>query len=649
MIEYKNNGKLLESVEELPDLFNAEHLFLDFETTSGDKKLTSLNPWHNCDVAGICITTDDNPNAYYVPVGHTKGNLSKDIVYPWLNKVVSTCKSWVNHNIKYDAHVFQINIAKEVWNCTLIDTLTLAKIIDSDRVIKGGYSEDALSNAWLNEDISMCKKALIPYLHNNKDWGMIPPFVIGEYGCQDVLTARRLFKYILANIPEQCKRVAETEIALTRVLFETEQTGLCVNPTQLRIKELFLLRRLLEIDAELADIVGRSFNPGSPKDCFEVLCNQYGLPVLARTNQDDPKKPHNPSFDKKALIQYLHHPHAPEGVVERIQEYRGLSILNSLFVQTFQKLHINNVLHPSYNQCVRTGRLSCKQPNAQQQSKKSKELILPPKDHYFLSFDYAQIEFRVIIHYIQDQYCIDAYKKNPDIDFHQWIADMVPTKRGPAKTINFMMGFGGGKAITVKALAANMEIVGELQLKIDKLVEENKLDPSKTAQYFNMLCEKRALYVYKKYHETLPTLKRTSYRVSDSLRRKGYIFNFYGRHRHLPASVSYQAFPSLCQSTAADIMKERTVALHNKLQGTSIKIVASVHDETLLIVPKEFSSDPYLIPTILNLLETIPIPMRVPIRCSAGESSKDWRTASESAKAINYKESDIKDFSRWRT
>ena len=66
MIEFSNHGVLVEDSSELPSL-SGQRLYLDFETTSGDPKKISMNPWFNCEILGACITSDDVENAWYVP------------------------------------------------------------------------------------------------------------------------------------------------------------------------------------------------------------------------------------------------------------------------------------------------------------------------------------------------------------------------------------------------------------------------------------------------------------------------------------------------------------------------------------------------------------------------------------------------------
>jgi len=323
---------------------------------------------------------------------------------------------------------------------------------------------------------------------------------------------------------------------------------------------------------------------------------------------------------------YSTHPYAPTELIEAIIEYRKLSTLNSLFIQKYQSLlAADNRLHPNYNQCVRTGRMSCTDPNMQQLDKSAKKFIHPPEGCAFLSFDESQIEFRIIVHYINDERCIKAYNDNPDTDFHQWVADMAGISRKPAKTMNFMMGYGGGKAKAVKTLASNAEVIGDLK-------EASKGDKGA----FELLAKARAEQIYNDYHVTLPTLKTTMRRAASICASRGYIRNLHGRRRYLSPEQSHRAFNSLCQGEAADIQKEVTVAVSKALRGTPIKMVANVHDATLFYGPIEVMKDPRVHAAIGYILEHPQIKLRVPLRVSMGYSEKNWAEADENSKALQY-------------
>jgi len=630
MLKFDNGGQLVEDVCELPRLTNAKNLYCDFETTSFDPKQEAFKPYHGHRIAGICITADDLKPAWYIPIrcNHEKWNLPLKPVLKWLDKTINSCEDWVNQSVKFDAHFAKQDDID--FNCRLVDTMVLAKLIQSDRY---SYGLSALSFEWLEEDISPLEKRLKAYLSGckSKDYGDVPGDIIGEYGCQDVFTARKLYKYALRRRQDQVKDVWETEIKLTPVLFDMEVTGLRVDPQELAKKQLTVLYQLSLLEEELHTLTEFPIRPHTNEDCYEVMCNKYGLPVLGRTDKGDP------SFDKDTLTSYRAHPLVSESenlttIVKKIQRYRKLHTLHNFFIAPYREHEVDGLMHSNYNQIVRTGRLSCRRPKAQQLSPEAKELIHPLDGTDFIRWDYSQIEFRLIVHYIQDVAAIKAYNENPDTDFHLWVAEMCSMPRKPAKNVNFAVAYGGGKRKVVTMLASNMTLVGYLQKKVEELIKADKIDVSQRQQVFDLLCTRKAEHVYQTYHDTLPGLKRTSKRASTNLIIRGHVYNAYGRQRHLPPVAAFRAFNTIIQSCAADVIKERTVAFaprYNKaVRESGVLPCASVHDETLLYVPKEISNDKHALREQRDIFENTTVKFRVPIRISCGRSSTNWKEAS---------------------
>ena len=609
MLTFDNGGILVQDPSELPPLPGSiRRLYADYETASDSSSEVSTNPWHHCRPIGLAVTWDAERPAWFVP--HAEWSVR------WVQDLLARSDAWVNHNVKYDAHVAQnagIVVPKRL---RLVDTVVAAKLVDSDRQFKGGYGLDVLSRDVLREDITQYEEALQPYLYRNKDYGRIPVDVLAEYACQDVLTNRRLDRWQQQAMHEDYLQLWDTEQRLTSVLWRMEQRGMRVVPQKLRIADLVTLAKMVKLEEELATIVGRSFRPNVNEDCFEVLCVQYGLPVLGWTDTG------NPSFDKEAIAAYDSHPLSPRPVIERIAAFRKLNTFRNLFVVPFQALHVDGVLHPSYNQRVRTGRMSCKDPNAQQQSKLSKELFVPREGNAFMSADYSQIEFRYMMHYIQDSKVIAAYCENPDADFHQLVADMAGIKRRPAKTVNFMIGFGGGKKKTVKKLSTDKDVVGDVLRQVEHIADEGARKKA-----FDALCWDRGVKVYEDYHAMLPGIKITSRKAESLARQRGYVRDWYGGHRHLDREHCHIAFNSINQASAAALQKERTVALDEELDGTGIYIDALVHDETLMEGPTEVVRDPRVRRDVAAIMERPARPIRVPVRVSVGVSAESWAAA----------------------
>lgn len=934
MLTYSNGGRLVQDISELSNPPTViERLYLDVETTSKNPKKDALNPWRNCWVAGIAVTWDDMPGAYYVPIAHaaTVWNLPRDKVIAWLKKVMRAAKVWVNHNVKYDAHAIANDLGITFTN-EHVCTVVRSKILDSDRQFRGGYGLDAVSRDWLHEDIGHFEQALKNQLGKSKDYGVVAADIMGDYACQDVISNRRLDRYLAANMPAESSPVVETETALTSLLIKMERRGLLVKPRELLVEKLFTLQRMVAVEQELHEEVGYAFLPTSNADCFDVLCNKYGLPVISYTEKDDGTRG-NPSFDKETLEMYRARIDAPKKVVELMLEYRKLSTFNGLFLDTYSDLAIPvdseySLLHPNHNQCVRTGRMSVSDPNTQQLDKRAKRLIHPGHGHSFMSADAcipagtllptpygdkpieivanellpvltvtesgdlkftalsrggrvgfgpiykitfddgssfectgdhglitydgerinckdlqfnqrlrhikdttfsafgpgvypawrmhgryytkhrlsaewaageqidpsvyhvhhidddktnwsvtnleiknrqdhlsehakanyesqdhelrvkrlreslmlrrsyvgsgnpnwsggklvfacehcgkpfekwpsqqirycsarcksngrskslekawaerkaklqkahesdqnykvinveyvrddwffsitvpetgnyvttnglinlnSQIEFRTIAHYTQDPDIIKAYNDNPDVDYHQRVADMCGIKRRPAKTVNFSVAFGQGKKATVALLEVDEDVVSAIKDQIDELVNAGELALDGRDRAFKSLARRKGEALYDLYHETFPNIRAVSRAACNAALQRGYVRNIRGRRRYLPQEHAHKAFNTLNQSSAADIIKERMVAVSHELEGTGIELVTQVHDELVFVGPTEVLNDPKTTRDIIAILEDVQC-LRVPVRFRYGVSNENWKEAAGQEKAV---------------
>ena len=697
------NKVLIEDASELPiGATTCKELYHDVETTSFQFDEYGNQPYNGHRVCGSCVTWDDHPRAYYIPVRHNTngkllpGNVSIDKYQQWCKDTLKNpnLKRWTNQNIKFDMHFLLQEGAEipriggpEIW-CTL----THAKLLDTDRLTKGGYGLDALSSWLLNENINEYELQVKQYLQRLKqknkkavDYGHVAIDIMANYGCQDALTTRAVALELRKRCPEVSREVWKTETLLTPILFDMERDGEHVDSEALQLKELELLTELTVIEEQIQKMTGQSCTPSNTNHCFEMLCGKYGLPVLAWTEGETG----NPSFTYDALLQYLALPEVMYDkkltwLITTMMDYREKHTLLTYFVQPYLRFQVNGIMHPTYDQCKRTGRLGCKEPNMQQLSPEAKELILPGKGRAFLCCDYSQIEFRLLVHYMNNPEAVEAYNRNPDTDFHQWVADMCGINRKPAKNVNFAMGYGGGKLKVVTMLAGDKSLIGklndiaiemcknnEINIEIYDFIKEvvkrgddmrykenpktiklaagllNKIEeltPEDSPALFAMLCKQRGEEVYRQYHARLPELKRESRAAASVCARNGFVKTPYGRQRHLPRNMSWLAINSVTQGWAADIIKERTVALAPRYNATTrelgLSLAAQVHDENRFVGDEEATRNPIAVRHVTSIMENHIVPIRVPIRSSASWSNKNWREASDD-KSPNYKKLEI--------
>lgn len=641
MIEVETNLFLVETLRDLEEMVSIlagkEVGFMDLETTSKNPKLTSLNPWHHCWIAGIAITTGlgDAP-AFYIPVCHEKTLFSNSVNLPLgavleaVQKIAASWKLWVNQNVKYDMHVLK-NETGWIPDCTVEDLATVAKIHDSDKFL---YNLTVLAPEYAGVDIKPYEDSLSPYKVDNKDYGRIPVEVMAPYACTDVTTVRTCWNTLNRLLDSELDYIRIMERAVLSVLYETERAGLTVDPAEVKVNRICVGHELLMRSDRLAEEIDfPGFNVGSPKDMNEFFVNRLGLPVVKWTNEEDDDKISNPSFGKEAMVEYLVHPRAPTAIVKEVLEIRKLSKFHSAFLVPYDTLSIDGNVHSDYNQLIRTGRMSCKQPNAQQLNKVAKKLLRPKPGCSLLSIDQSQIEFRNIVHYIRDERCTKAYLENPDTDFHSWVSSIAHVSRSVSKTINFLLAFGGGKGKLIKALVKDPDLVAGLKHEADVMRTEG-VPIDVVEAHFNKKSEELAVGLYETYMKAMPNLKRTSYAVADAARQQGYVRTLYKRRRHLKPERSHIAFNTACQGTAADYVKDSLVRLQPLCQSAGVDIVAIVHDSIVFNGPHDVvESEDFLIKVLEIMEKPEPLmPLRIPIRCAYGYSRNNWYEADNAQK-----------------
>lgn len=611
------DGMVLQPGDALPPVGDGR-VFLDAETTSFDPSVRALDPWKGHRIVGVGYALDDEGPAWYLPLRHREGNLDLATVVRWLSDVMRRTSSWCNHNLKFDAHFLAADGVEPP--AEVEDTLTLAKVVDSSRM---SYALDQLGRDLLgagkhDEQLDAWVKGA-----RTKNWGDAPIDLLGQHCCGDVVMTRALLRRLLRDLPADCERIWQLERRVTLALYDVERAGLRVDVHELKVTALRLMAELLGLEEDLAELAGFAMNPSSNDDCYAALCVAHGLPVMGRTDAGDP------SFDVEALQHYSRLPQVSENaslsrLVESIAAHREKATLLHLFVEPYLELQVDGVLHPSYNQAVRTGRMSCSHPNAQQLSSEAKRLVHPAPGWAFLGCDYSQIEFRILVHYMQNPEALRAYAEDPDTDYHSWVAQLCGIPRRPAKNVNFAMGYGAGRPKVVRMLAQEPELVRDLMLRVDEAIAAGRLAASSRKAAFDSACQRRGQEVYRLYHSRLPELRRVSRQATRNAEQRGYVFNGYGRRRRLSRREAYRALNTVAQSFAADIMKDRLVATAPRYcrETRGLQQCAVVHDEVLFHGPSDELRAAQA--WIESTLEHPECSLRVPVRCKAKWSTRSW-------------------------
>lgn len=185
-------------------------------------------------------------------------------------------------------------------------------------------------------------------LKKEDGYDKIPRGIVVPYAITDAVGTHRLYKALKPRVlrfEDMTSKYAE-EMELTLVLLDMENAGLGVIPEYVNDKVREYTKRLLKIDLRIQSIVGKpvgkdakagEFNPGSDDQIKEMFT---GLGF------------ERDSYAAKVL-EKIDHP-----LAGAILERREVSKLLSTYLRAIQEEQRNDVLHPSFNQNVSTGRMS---------------------------------------------------------------------------------------------------------------------------------------------------------------------------------------------------------------------------------------------------------------------------------------------------
>lgn len=384
-------------------------------------------------------------------------------------------------------------------------------------------------------------------------------------------------KKIFEQLREQGldKVYREIELPLIPVVEAMEKRGILVDKKFLADLSVRYHQEQDKISRQIFELVGHEFNLNSPKQLGEILFTELKIPLKGMK-----KTAGGALSTRESELQKIVEAHP---VIPLILNYRELQKLLSTYIDNLPTmLDGGDRLHTTLNQAgTTTGRMSSNNPNLQNIPAKGelgpeiRKAFVASPGFEFLSFDYSQIEMRVLALLSGDEDLQNIFLNGQDI--HASVASRVfgvpldkVTKdmRRKAKVINFGIIYGMG----VNALRANLGGTRE------------------EAQHF-----------YDQYFATFPTIKDYFDGVIKKAGQVGYTETWFGRRRYFPglhsklpfvrASAERMAMNAPLQGTAADIIKRAMVEVGAELTKAKLdeeaSLILQIHDELLLEVKKD--------------------------------------------------------------
>ncbi len=604
--------------QSFPDLSQYETVSIDLETK--DSNLLTLGPgWTRKDGYVIGVAVAAGENSWYFPVAHQSGNMSKKIVYKWLQKLCDDeTITKVFHNALYDLGWLRAE-GIEVKG-KIIDTMIAAPLLDENRK---WYNLNSLARDYLGEfkDEKLLKSAADEFGVDPKS-GMwkLPPRYVGKYAEQDALITLKLWDNLRKKITqEECSSIFELETSLLPVLFEMKTKGVRVDVDKAQQTKKDLTKIEKSLIEEIVKDTGVTVEPWVATSVAKVF-DAVGL-SYSRT-----EKSGSPMFTKQFLSNQTH------PIAQKIIKIREINKANTTFVDTILEHSHNGRIHCDFHSLrsdgggTVTGRFSSSNPNLQQIPARDPEikklirgLFIPEEGHKWGSFDYASQEPRWLVHYCATLTGVDKHPQIDDVvkmyhdgnaDFHQMVADMANIPRKQAKTVNLgiMYGMGKGKLANVmdidveeaeKLLQTYNQKVPFLRSLSDKAMDR----ASSTGVIRTWLGRKCRFDMY----------EPCSYGFNKALPMKEAIKE-YGEKGRVRRAFTYKALNRLIQGSSADQTKKAMVECYKE----GLCPMLTVHDELCFNIENQKQAD-----KIVEIMTTCVPDLKVPFEVDA-ELGNNW-------------------------
>jgi len=223
-----------------------------------------------------------------------------------------------------------------------------------------------------------------------------------------------------------------------------------------------------------------------------------------------------------------------------------------------------------------------------------------------VSFDYSQVELRIVAALAKDKKMLAAFDRGEDI--HTVTAaeiwkisqkEVTKDQRRIAKAINFGLIFGQGPQ--------GLSITADISFADAKKFIEA-------------------------YFKTYPGVKNYMEETKELARKRGYVETLFGRRRPLPeihsmlhqvrAQAERMAINMPVQGTEADMIKMAMIKLHEILpqHSSRARMLLQVHDELLFEIPKdEVNKLPPIIKEIMETIDKIGVTIVVDVK-----AGKNW-------------------------
>ncbi|NNH78118.1 DNA polymerase I [Acinetobacter sp. ANC 5380] len=569
----------------------------DTETTSLDYRVAEM--------VGFSLAFDAN-DAYYIPLAHdyedAPEQLNRETILAQIKPILEDDSvQKIGHHLKYDAHILQNHgIELQGW---YFDTMLASYVLNS---VATRHGMDDVARLYLSHLTTTFEQVAGKGV-KQKTFNQIEIETAAHYAAEDAHVTYRLYEVLskkLQAIPELNNILHNIEMPVARVLTIMEENGIELDLKFLDQLSVEFSNTIQNLENQITELAGQSFNVSSPKQVGEVLFDKLGLKGGKKTATGQ-------YSTSESILEKIDHP-----ITALILEYRGLSKLKSTYTDGLQKQANNDSgrVHTSYHQALTTtGRLSSTDPNLQnipvreEIGRQIRKAFIAPEGRVLLAADYSQIELRLMAHLSQDEALVDAFKHGQDV--HRRTAaevlgialeDVTNDQRRQAKAVNFGLLYGMSEFGLIRQLG---------------FTRQESQDYIK--QYFH-----RYPGIYEYMQRTRQVALEQGF-VETILGRRLYTPDIDARNMMVRKGAERAAINAPLQGSAADIIKMAMIEVDKMLPKDQAKMLLQVHDELVFEVDADIADE--LAPKLAEVMQSV-VKLSVPLIVEVGKGM-NWDEA----------------------
>lgn len=569
----------------------------DTETTSLDYRIAQI--------VGFSVAFDAE-DAYYVPLAHDYENapeqLNREIILAQIKPILEDDNiQKIGHHLKYDAHVLENHgIQLAGW---YFDTMLASYVLSS---VATRHGMDDVARLYLSH-LTTTFEQIAGKGAKQKTFNQIDIETAAHYAAEDAHVTYRLYEVLYEKLklhPELLNILLNIEMPVARVLTSMEENGIQLDLAFLDQLGCDFAETMKNLEQQIEEMAGESFNVSSPKQVGEILFDKLGLKGGKKTTTGQ-------YSTSESILEKLEHP-----IAELILNYRGLSKLKSTYTDGLCKQANNDThrVHTSYHQALTaTGRLSSTDPNLQnipireEIGRQIRKAFVAPEGRILLAADYSQIELRLMAHLSQDDALVDAFIHGQDV--HRRTAaevlgialeDVTNDQRRQAKAVNFGLLYGMSEFGLTRQLGFTRQESQEY-----------------IKQYFH-----RYPGIYEYMQRTRQVALEQGF-VETILGRRLYTPDIDARNMMIRKAAERAAINAPLQGSAADIIKMAMIEVDKMLPKDQAKMLLQVHDELVFEVDEAIADE--LAPKLAEVMQSV-VQISVPLLVEVGKG-KNWDEA----------------------